>query len=162
MTAETYIAHVSLTTGRVRRSPRSEVGAEVLALLDGVLGEALAGGELALPAHVQPASTLTATQEGRCLIATVWAPPEDEQRVPLATMGVATHSRCGARLWESLHAHAADWPPIATRADQQPGPPWCAARLEFGIGLHPHAVRWLGDLERCIAWAWMERRRREH
>lgn len=160
----TYLHHVTLSTGHLRRSPRAEVAGEVVATLRAMLGEALAapGAAVAMPEHVQPRCTLSATAEGRCLVATVWAPPEGELRVPLATIGVAGHGRCGARLWESLHAHAAPGLTLATRGQPAPAAPWCGARLEPGIALHPQAASWLGDLERCLAWAWLERRRDGH
>jgi len=38
-----------------------------------------------------------------------------------------------------------------------PQAPWCAARLETGLALYPGAAVWLGDYERLVAWAWIER-----
>lgn len=90
------------------------------------------------------------------MTATVWTESEGAD-APLATIGVALHSRCGARLWEALHAHAAV--PVVTSARQQAAVPWCAVRLEPGVLACPQDAEWLGDYERVLAWAWMARRR---
>jgi len=155
-----YIAHVTLTTGHVRRSPRSEVDPGILEWCRGHLLLAIEGERAAIPGTpVQ--CWLTAAAEARCLTASVWARTAgDDAR--LITIGVALHSRCGARLWEALHAHAAL--PLATDAGQQPGPPWVAARLEPGLlGIDDGQVQpimsMMGDYERCLAWAWLEHRR---
>ena len=60
---------------------------------------------------------------------------------------------------------AAVWPSITDLLDRALAvlgrdgtvEPWCAVRLHAGLGLWPAAAHWLGDLKRCIAWAWLER-----
>lgn len=37
-----------------------------------------------------------------------------------------------------------------------PALPWCAVRIEIGMAVHPQPADWLGDLERCLAWGWIE------
>lgn len=144
-----YIHHVTLTTGHVRRSPRSEVADAALASLQDALGAALAGGRPAVPA--MPGYVMTAAGEGRCLVATIWL-----EGGPVITVGVATHSRCGTALWRMLHDHATT--PVVTRRDRVPPEPWCAARLDPGVVLaEPAEIVALGDLGRVIAWAWLSR-----
>lgn len=151
-----YLQHVTLDTGHVRRSPRSEVEAETIPAVSRLLSLALAGDEAWIPA-VEPRCRLTAAASGRCLVATVWGPDAGEQRVPLATLGVAGRSTCGSRLWRRLHdGRPAEMPALKTDAARVPPEPWCAVRLEPGLALHPEAAEWLGDLERCLAWAWLE------
>jgi hypothetical protein len=158
---ERYLTHVTLTTGHSRRSYRHEVSEQALAVCAGLLDGALSGGEPRIPA-IEPPLTLTATRRGCCLAATAWAADEQHGRVPVVTIGVAGHSRCGAALWRLLHAHAHPAIPLRTVAGQCPAEPWCAARLDApGIILYSDvADMWyaLGDLERCLAWAWLERR----
>lgn len=155
-----HLAHITLTTGHSRRSWRREVGDDTIALLQPLLADVLAGRQVAVPGDVGD-YTLSASGAGRCLIATVWGPPVAEAggaRPPVVTLGVAGHSRCGATLWRLLHDSPrppAVMPEMAiTRC---PPEPWCAVRIEVGAALCPDAMAWLGDFERCLAWAWLER-----
>jgi len=156
MPRDQYIQHVTVTTGHVRRSQRSEVADDILEWCRGHLQRVLAGERDPIP-RVQPSCWLTGAAEGRCMTATVWTRDPDAGDTPLVTIAVALHSRCGARLWELIHAHTSL--PVETSSQQQAAVPWVAARLEPGIARHPRAAEWLGDYERCLAWAWYERRR---
>ena len=149
----TYLHHVTVTTGHVRRSVREEISAEALAVCRRLIDEALADTTRTVPVPGVDGYSLAAAATGRCVIATIWAdgPPSE----CVATVGIAGHSRCGARVWHLLHADVAG---LATTAEECPPEPWCAARLEEDIVRHVDATEWLGDLERCLAWAWLERR----
>lgn len=156
---ERYIWHVTLDTGKTRRSPRSEVRDEVLVHVRAVLQQALAGEH----AEVIFGCTLTAAAEGRCVLGTVWMPlgrsASGGNSVPIVTIGVAEHSRCGGRLWRLMHdvADRSGMPPLATDRNDPPQEPWCAARIEIGSVTALDAMEWLADFERCLAWAWLER-----
>jgi hypothetical protein len=140
-----HLHHLTLTTGHSRRCERDEIDADALAATGDLLAAALAQGRAALP--VQPAGIeLEAHSQGRCLVCTVW---HDE--VPLVTFGVASHSRCGAGLWRMLAGMSGE-----QSATAQPQVPWCAVALHEGLTLVADATAWLGDLERCIAWAWLD------
>jgi hypothetical protein len=144
-----YLQHVTLDTGHVRRSPRTEVADHIVGMLDGwidrmLAGETVAAGDIGI--------LLTGQRRGRCLVVDV----VDQLTLdPLATIGVGTHSRCGGPLWRELHADARA---TRTSADRAPPEPWVAARLRPGLVQHIGVAEILGDLERCIAWAWIERR----
>ena len=86
------------------------------------------------------------------MVATVWAdgPPSEI----LISMGIAGRARCGAEIWRTLHQVAAL--PCVTSPDHQPRAPWCGIVLEPALSRHPKAAKWLGDFERCLAWAWLE------
>jgi len=153
---ERYIWHVTLDTGNTRRSPRSEVSDAILPGVRSMLKLALAGGQ----PQVMNGCTLTAAAEGRCLLGTVWAPVVTSSKpVPVVTIGVAEHSRCGRRLWQLMHdvAERTGMPPLATDRNNPPQEPWCAARIEIGSVAALETMEWLGDFERCLAWAWLER-----
>lgn len=152
-----YVLHVTLTTGHRRRSLRSEVRDEVLAVLRPLLERALAGEYVAVPG-VGTGYTMRGARYGRCCTVTVYAPQGETARpqpVPVLTIGVAGHSRCGARLWRSLHESAAIVPTV-TSPDQTPPEPWVADRLEIGAVQHLEAMHWTGDWSRCMAWTWLE------
>lgn len=148
-----YLHHVTLTTGHARRSWRKEVSDAALAVCAELI-ERITAGEAAQPARIPGAGGyyLAGRAAGRCLVATVWS---GAPSVVIATIGVAAHSRCGVTLWRELHRWGSA--PVATDPEHCPPEPWVAAALEAGIAEHPEAARWLGDLERCLGWAWVER-----
>lgn len=152
-----YIRHLALDTGDQRDSHRAEVAADILPMLRRLLDRALTGERVPIPGDVEPRCTLTATAgRGRALLVTVWGPPYDARGatvgdgVPLVTFGVAPTSLASATLWR-------EW--LGTeRDDRTPRPPWCAARIHPTLAVYPIAAEWLGDFERCVAWAWVAKR----
>lgn len=153
-----YLHHVTLDTGHSRRSYRDEVADAAIAAVHDGLSRALsfAGTHVTVPAQ-DSGWTYTATASGRCLLVTMWAEIAGE-KAPVATFGVASHSRSGAQLWRLLHAPRTLLPPYATSPDRAPAEPWVAARLELGAGLvDPHELAWIADFERVIGWAWLSR-----
>ena len=149
----TYLQHITLHTAHSRRSWRAEISPAAIAACQASLALCLSApgvrAKLAadMPAHML-AYDLTAEARGRCLEAVVW-----RGAVARCTIGVAGHSRCAPRLWARLN------PP--DRLDLRVGPawpqsPWCAGRLEPGISSDLDAAHWLGDYERCLAWAWLD------
>lgn len=152
----TYIHHVTLNTGHTRRSLAGEVSAEALAACKASLAICLSGTQQRAPlgADLAPdiaAYQLTATAQGRCLVATIWHGHD-----PVCTVAIARHGRCGSHLWRLMHEPAPGVAPLVTDGAMQPQAPWCAVRLEAGITRHLDAAQWLGDYERCLAWAWIE------
>jgi len=146
-----YIEHVTLTTGDSRRSERGEVAG---IRLDGARALIARLGETpdsTVPIAEQPGYSVGGRGQGRCLVATVWADGPTSEII--ASIGIAAHNRCGAVVWRALHQYGRL--PVVTDPDSQPQPPWCAAALEIGILRHMDASEWLGDFERCLAWAWI-------
>ena len=146
--ADRYVQHVTLDSGHVRRSPRAEVRDDIVSMLDGWIGRMLAGETVSAGSGM----LLTAQARGRCLLVEVAA---EDSLDPLASIGIGTHSRCGAPLWRELHADARG---TATSPDRPPAEPWVAARLRPDLAQHLGIAEILGDLERCLAWTWIERR----
>lgn len=138
--------HLTLTTGHVRQSSRSEVSYDAIAALRPLL----ASGERALPAS--PGYLLQVTIDGSALMATVrlgWHADTETQRVPLVTIGVAPDTT-------ALYAFRQLY---RGRVDAVREAPACIVDIHPTIALDPGAAEWLGDFERCLAWAWVERRR---
>ena len=149
-----YIRHVTLTTGHVRDSWRQEISDEAIRACQTLITQITATvGALAQIPGVGDYH-LSGVASGACLVATVWS---GAPSVCIATIGVAGHSRCGLHLWRELHRWGET--PVVTDPDRCPTEPWVAAALDAGIARHPEAAHWLGDFERCLAWAWIERRR---
>lgn len=94
-------SHVTLTTGHVRDSYQSEISEEAPAVCRRLLAEmqeACEGEMVRIPGVWD--YFLSGQAAGACLVATVWS---GAPSVCIATIGVAAHSRCGARLWRELH-----------------------------------------------------------
>lgn len=149
-----YIWHLTLNTGDTRQSWRHEIDPSVMPRIAAILEAALAADELddgqasGVPLPI-PGYRLSASGDGRCLLASVSA----EDDTGLATFGVAAHARCGAGLWRVL----TEIPTAIDPMPDRPQAPWCAVKLMPGLAIYPSAAQWLGDFERMIAWAFLER-----
>jgi len=131
------LCHYTLETGDIRRSPRSEVGDDVIRALRPML----ACGTYDVPGVDE--HTCRVTTAGRVLLATVFV-----GSAPLVTFGCAVDVAGLRALCELMHV--------------QPGAdvwaPACLVRVEPSAALVGHdSLHWLGDFERCLAWAWVER-----
>lgn len=149
-----YLQHITLDTGHVARSPRSGVDDAIVTLVRQMIDEALAG----LSPEVQPGYTIKAASEGGSLMVSVYAGADN----PICTIGVALDTAQSDTLWpllrdlEGLATIGAD--PSLRPPKHPPDPPWCAVRLNPGLIEVRDATLWLGDFERCVAWAWIEGR----
>jgi hypothetical protein len=147
-----YLHHLTLSTGHVARTLRADVSAEALAACRALIDAALAEGIQPVPG-VDGYLLEAAYHGGRCLVVHVRAAPS----TLLVSVGIAAHSRCGAALWRAITTSPGA-PPGAERR-QCPPEPWCTVQLMPGMGTPEGlaAAPWLGDLERCLAWAWIDR-----
>lgn len=153
--------HITLNSGHSRQSARSEIRDDIITLVSDLITRALAGEKPPLPQLAN--YYLTGTRDEGALVVTVWrnATPKGQlpQRVPIATIGVAIKDGDKAlELWHTLHlSHKSQEMPLATaKRKLPPAAPWCAARLDPGVTLFPDTAGWMGDFERCLAWAWVE------
>ena len=152
--AATTVQHLTITTGHLRASARDEVSDDVVILVGEMLERALLGERPYVPLVPDGPYVVTATADDDVVFATVWGPPHDdgdELEPPIVTIGIAAIEQKAAVAWSLLVKDADPRPAIL----EQPLAPWCAARLEVGSALHPEAMSWLGDFERCLAWAWL-------
>ena len=155
-----YLHHVTLTTGHSRRSYRHEVADAAVAEGRRLIAEAVGGSGDATLAGEAAHCRLKVSVDGHQLLATVLGPtgptlpdrPCAGEVTPLVTFGAVRRSRAAPRLWEQLAALA------GVALPERPPAPWCAVVLHPGLSLHPDATDWLGDLERIVAWAWIESR----
>ena len=141
------LQHITLQTGDLRESPRNEVSPEALAASAELLLAALAG----QPAELPDADVLRFQ---------IWGPEFPRagggySRRSLVWCSVARRdSPAAAAEWAEQRAgeHDPDWLPQTLAA------PWLAVHV-FADALtkHPDTTAWLGDYDRCIAWAWLAR-----
>lgn len=155
-----YINHITLSTGHCRRSPRAEVDDATLAILVPWLNTARQSGNIE-PLPVAPLSHYGARViKDVGLVVTIYGPrgphtpghPHTGEWLPLVTLGIAQRSREAGDLWASLMAHLGGKPGI-----KAPATPWVAVSIHDTITAYPESLQWIGDLERCIAWAWVTR-----
>lgn len=156
------INHITLSTGHLRQSPRSEVDDAVLAWVSPWLNTALASRKrtpLPLPelAHY---SALGLVEDG-ALVVSVYGPsgPHSEGRAalggtgtPLVTLGVAQRPEIGQSLWAMMGIAF----PVQAGL-QKPAEPWCAVAVHPSAIMYLESITWLADFERCVAWSWITR-----
>lgn len=142
-----YINHITLSTGHVRRSPRGEVTDETLQALRPWLQAALAAPH-PLPGPLGQAYALQASVQDGALLGTVLTVPAG---TPLVSFAVAQRSRQAGQAWALMCArHGCQAGLLA------PPTPWCAVALHPALLHDVEATGWLGDFERCVAWAWIK------
>jgi len=153
-----YINHITLNTGHMSRIQVGDVAGETLARVSPWLAALVQSGQLMpLPVSSLSAYTAHATVQDGALVLTVSGPtvtdtgPMQGMQPPLVTIGVVKKSR-HAHLW-GLMTTGAHMPPAA-KGIKAPQTPWCAIAVWPSSVLCADAFEWLGDFERCVAWAW--------
>jgi hypothetical protein len=139
------LQHLTLDTGHTRVSHRHEVAGEVL---DRLYPLTQAGRWPLDPAPGGPAE-IAVTVDGSAALVTVY-----RGGAPLVTFAVAADDQAASQLWPLITVPAG--PPGGYPAARPTATPWLAARLETGVTVHPADLAWLGDFERCWAWAWLD------
>ena len=145
-----YLNHLTLNSGHIARTSSADVAADTRAVMAAWLEAAIKYVDPYLlpgPLGAQRYSASIAIERGS-MLCTVFAPPLD----PLVTFGVARRSRQAAELWPLLRAQFGGKPGI-----KMPGEPWCAVHIHPVFAEQFGASAWIGDFERCVAWAWIER-----
>ncbi len=153
------INHITMTTGHARWSAFSGVTPTLLTQLRPIVREAENNGEAELPTPSGLMVLRRLKPEKGSRHAACWTLIAPDTRGPLATFGLAMKSRPGAGLWRQLHHQSSSSEPaLITRADSLPEAPWLAVKFHKGALLDVSIaapIHWLGDLERCVAWAWV-------
>jgi len=80
---------------------------------------------------------------------TVYGPMLDTA-TPLVTFAVARDRENGDDLWQRLAGRFGRAPGL-----QKPPEPWCGSVAHPALALDGEAMGWIGDFERCVAWAWL-------
>lgn len=153
----TYITHITLATGHTSSIQPGDVAGETLARVSPWLVALVHSGDhMPLPVSGLSEYTAHATVQDGALVLTVCGPtvtdagPMQGVQPPLITIGVAKKSR-HAHLWTLLTGPVM---PPAAHGIKPPQTPWCAVLIWPSSVLCADAFQWLGDFERCVAWAW--------
>lgn len=159
MTSDTVpvLAHVTLDTGDIHRSPRSAARDHSVALLRASLaGAALSSGTLAPVPHRDGYAYLATVERAGLLVTLVRVTAHGP--TPIVTFGVAVDDSY-ADLWALLHRQRSGLPGAVPRTEPSdpPPPPWLAVRLEpMAPAIPPADFLWMADFERTMAWAWLD------
>jgi hypothetical protein len=142
MSDERYIYHVTVTTGHARRSHRKEITPEALEIISTLLQqlESAQGQRVTVPGP--SGYEISGRVSGHCMTAKVFKRGSFDALVSIA---IADRERCGAALWNEVGNNK-----------PQPDAPWLAVRLEGALTTDLDESAWLGDFERCLAWAFID------
>ena len=155
MIAPPHIEHVTLDSGHARRSARSEIDDEIVGALAAGLDRAIATKAREPIPGWAPFSYNVTAKAGAAMV-TLWREGD-----PVVTFGIAADGKDSPKLWRLLHKGGAG--KHATTPDRPPAAPWIGARMEVGAaGTPPLDLMLIEDFERCLAWAFIERRARAH
>lgn len=140
--------HYTLNTGHIRSSPRSELRDDVVQSMLHLL----LPGKHELPV---PGFNSLAHINGTSLLVQVFS-----DDLPAVTFAVAPDAQAASYLWphlEKAYLHLGDLPGFRTNDLESPRKPahtpWVAAMTIFGSA---EDWEWIADMERCVAWAWVE------
>lgn len=146
-----YLNHITISTGHTRRSPRAEVGDDTIKALLPWLQTAIDHQDdypLPGPLGARDGFVMSASIKGGGLICHVG----QMQTGPLVTFGIAARSRQSGELWAWLCAQYG-----SADALTAPATPWCAVALHPAFMQQAGMSAWIGDFERCVAWAWLNK-----
>lgn len=156
----TYIAHLTLSSGHLARIKPGDVAGESLARVGPWLSALVESGRsMALPLSALSDYSALATVYDGALLVTISGPPMASgpmrgKSPPLVSLGVASRSRHVDGLWRQMTGPVM---PSVKPGILCPSAPFCAVAIWPTITLASDAAQWLGDFERCIAWAWVNR-----
>lgn len=150
--------HLTLNNGHSRPSPRSEVQDDTIVMIAGLL--ATAGSPL--PAPFDAYRLTVARSEGEPASATFTVQRRDND-LPLVTCFCYWGDGDGARFWAvvgtQLDTIRQQFPrgTMPARLPRLPRiVPWLSVLIWPTAAIDPEALGWLGDFERCVAWALVE------
>jgi hypothetical protein len=139
------LKHITLNSGHVRDSPRSEVADEVL---DAVRLLVVKTGAFDVPG--QPGFKTHLTLDRGAAVFDVCI-----DDAPIVIGAVAWQTEYAATIWSALEIMAKQFG--ATKKPTLPATlPWLAVLLLPTAEAWGDAMQWLGDYERCLAWAILE------
>jgi hypothetical protein len=137
---DTTLCHYTITSGHVRHSPRSEVSDAVIAQIRPILRPGVR------PLPGPPGYDIRITVDGSALAVTI---SRARDGAPLVTFVACPDEDAIARAVAASGAV----PAVPLTA------PACLVDLHPTITTAHDALGWLGDAERCLAWAWIEEAR---
>jgi len=150
--------HLTINTGHSRVSQRAEVADDVIEMLRPLVRAG--GGRLPGP----PGYSLKITRAGRDAAFTINLVGEGNEEAPLVTCVLAVDDPPAA--WHAIGTLLSDRSIAALALNHRyhgamplsmpASLPWLAVMIHPTVAVEAAALPWLGDLERCLAWAIIE------
>ncbi|MGV7078513.1 hypothetical protein ACWA5Z_06865 [Testudinibacter sp. P80/BLE/0925] len=137
-----YIDHITVNTGHRRKSPRSEVAKEILPMLKTWIKDMLGG--IARGINDQYLCKIGRHNAKMCEFL-ICRTDEMMAEQEIAKAVLCTHSREKAKAWRMAGGHGTP-----------PEVPFLAVKLNNKAHVTAEETNWLGDFERCIAWAYID------
>lgn len=144
-----YLYHVTLQTGHMRKSLRSEVDSELMNQLNEIFEKSV---DKPTTLEFNPTYSVRSTAATEGYFITLKGNKKGKQ-IPILTLGVSLDSYVP---WDLLHDPNTLSLPIKTKREDKPPLPYLADRLEVGAAYFYEALSWTGDFSRCMAWAALE------
>lgn len=146
------LAHVTLTTGHFRLSPRHEVADDIIPMLQDLSARSLESGEPVTMPDPLADHRLKVVRDPNHR---AWTFHLECRGVPAVLGGVVDSVDAADMVWQLLSETTAR---LLGHAPEIPSPmvlPWCAAALVF-LPPSPQHTSMYADFERCLAWALIE------
>jgi hypothetical protein len=159
MTQITTLQHITFQTGQARATQRSEVDPVFLKQLAKMVRDCDRAGsvEAPTPSGLMVLNKIGLPGESRDVACWSLKRPDD---APLMTQALALKKEQGDALWRELHGSLGQIEPkFVTPANRPPTEPWLGVALHLPLLLWEgewKPLEWLGDFERCVAWAWID------
>lgn len=147
-----YINHVTLNTGDIRKSPRSEVWQDSIVAASAMITESLKNGKTLI--MVEEQVHILAEREGNGLFVEVYLGDDVSS---FLTFAIALKPEDGY-IWDELveDVYYEDFGKMPSV--KKPREPWVAVALSSFAEADPakyfQVIQYMGDMERCFAWAW--------
>lgn len=141
-----FINHYTVNTNHLRESPRSEVTKEALEFCTEILNTMLTGKS----ADIVDSYKIHGTIEKNYCLAVIFK-ATDKNKTPLIKIGITNNENEAKTVWLAI-ANNDDLP-----ITNLPSTPFVIARItDHGISDF-ELLQWVGDFERVLAWAWIEK-----
>ena len=147
---EQSLLHITLNMNHRRRSPRSEVSQEVIALLSALIQKS------AFPIPGQAAYRCYVFEPGGCCPCFQLL---DADGVSVVTFGVGLGMDSSQALWIALHARA-NFLNLEIKTQLESAPPrtpWVGVLLEPALLAGSPAMKWLENFVTCVSWSVLDR-----
>lgn len=141
-----YIWHITTTTGDTRKSPRDEVGDDIVALMKQWLAT-MRSGQAQAVLDDKYACRIDVDKRKYAVFVIERLSDDMQTRTDIIRFVLCKHSKRKVDAWVAVAG-----------VGEPPQPPFCAVQLlhenlTFDDMLH---IGLLADFERCMAWAWLE------
>jgi hypothetical protein len=137
-----YINHLTLQSGHIRKSYKSEIGKELFFILNSLFASSIGEGTIMTIDHKDYWINTTSTNDGGL---TTLSLIQGNTKIPMLTVGF---SKTNYTVYNALVKSAL----IPVLKDVKPPIPYIVDRIEPGLLMDVSVSEWSGDFSKCIGW----------